>query len=114
MNLIESNIERLRLLCQKHKVGKLFVFGSVLSNRFNVDSDIDLIVHFNEVDLSDYADNYFTLKDELEKLFNRKVDLLEAQAIRNPFFKESIDQQKRLVYGSSKPIWEMCCNPLTK
>jgi predicted nucleotidyltransferase len=99
MNLIESNIERLRLLCQKHKVGKLFVFGSVLSNRFNVDSDIDLIVDFNEVDLSDYADNYFTLKDELEKLFNRKVDLLEAQAIRNPFFKESIDQQKRLVYG---------------
>ena len=99
MNLIESNIERLRLLCQKHKVGKLFVFGSVLSNRFNVESDIDLIVDFNEVDLSDYADNYFTLKDELEKLFNRKVDLLEAQAIRNPFFKESIDQQKRLVYG---------------
>jgi len=99
MNLIESNIERLRLLCQKHKVGKLFVFGSVLSNRFNVDSDIDLIVDFNEVDLSNYADNYFTLKDELEKLFNRKVDLLEAQAIRNPFFKESIDQQKRLVYG---------------
>jgi predicted nucleotidyltransferase len=99
MNLIESNIERLRLLCQKHKVGKLFVFGSVLSNRFTVDSDIDLIVDFNEVDLSDYADNYFTLKDELEKLFNRKVDLLEAQAIRNPFFKESIDQQKRLVYG---------------
>ena len=99
MNLIESNIERLRLLCQKHKVGRLFVFGSVLSNRFNVDSDIDLIVDFNEIDLSDYADNYFTLKDELEKLFNRKVDLLEAQAIRNPFFKESIDQQKRLVYG---------------
>jgi predicted nucleotidyltransferase len=99
MNLIESNIERLRLLCQKHKVGKLFVFGSVLSNRFNVDSDIDLIVDFNEVDLRNYADNYFTLKDELEKLFNRKVDLLEAQAIRNPFFKESIDQQKRLVYG---------------
>ncbi len=99
MNLIESNTERLRLLCQKHKVGKLFAFGSVLSNRFTVDSDIDLIVDFNEVDLSDYADNYFTLKDELEKLFNRKVDLLEAQAIRNPFFKESIDQQKRLVYG---------------
>lgn len=99
MNLIESNIERLRFLCLRHKVGKLFVFGSVLSNRFNADSDIDLIVDFNEVDLSEYADNYFTLKDELEKLFNRKVDLLEEQAIRNPFFKKSIDQQKRLVYG---------------
>jgi predicted nucleotidyltransferase len=99
MNLIESNIERLSLLCKNHKVGQLFVFGSVLSNRFRADSDIDLIVDFEDVDLPEYADNYFSLKDELEKLFNRKVDLLEAQAIRNPFFRESIDQQKRLVYG---------------
>ena len=99
MNLIESNIERLRLLCQKHKVGQLFVFGSVLSNRFRADSDIDMIVNFEDVDLREYADNYFSLKEELEKLFNRKVDLLEEQAIRNPFFKKSIDQQKRLVYG---------------
>jgi predicted nucleotidyltransferase len=99
MNLIESNIERLRLLCQKHKVSQLFVFGSVLSNRFRTDSDIDLIVNFEDVDLREYADNYFSLKEELEKLFNRKVDLLEAQAIRNPFFKESLDQQKRLIYG---------------
>jgi predicted nucleotidyltransferase len=99
MNLIESNIERLRLLCQKHKVVQLFAFGSVLSNRFRADSDIDLIVDFKDVDLREYADNYFSLKEELEKLFNRKVDLLEAQAIRNPFFKESLDQQKRLIYG---------------
>lgn len=99
MNLIESNIERLRQLCQNHKVGHLFAFGSVLSNRFGADSDIDLIVDFKDVDLLEYADNYFSLKDELEKLFNRKVDLLEAQAIRNPFFKESIDRQKKLVYG---------------
>ena len=99
MNLIESNIERLRLLCHKHKVVQLFAFGSVLSNRFGADSDIDLIVDFKDVDLREYADNYFSLKEELEKLFNRKVDLLEAQAIRNPFFKESLDQQKRLVYG---------------
>jgi predicted nucleotidyltransferase len=99
MNLIESNNERLSLLCQKHRVGQLFAFGSVLSNRFRADSDIDLIVDFKDVDLREYADNYFSLKNELEKLFNRKVDLLEAQAIRNPFFKESLDQQKRLLYG---------------
>lgn len=99
MNLIESNLERLRLLCQQHKVGHLFVFGSVLSNRFGADSDIDLIVDFNDINLLEYADNYFSLKEELEKLFNRKVDLLEAQAIRNPIFKESIEKQKRLVYG---------------
>lgn len=99
MNLIESNIERLRLLCQQYKVRRLFVFGSAVSNQFRPDSDIDLIVDFNHVELRDYADNYFSLKDELEKLFNRKVDLLEAQAIRNPFFKAVVDQEKQLVYG---------------
>jgi predicted nucleotidyltransferase len=99
MNLIESNIERLRLLCHQYKVRRLFVFGSAVSNQFRPDSDIDLIVDFNHVELRDYADNYFSLKDELEKLFNRKVDLLEAQAIRNPFFKALVDQEKQLVYG---------------
>jgi predicted nucleotidyltransferase len=99
MILIESNIERLRLLCHQYKVRRLFVFGSAVSNRFRPDSDIDLIVDFNHVELRDYADNYFSLKDELEKLFNRKVDLLEAQAIRNPFFKAVVDQEKQLVYG---------------
>jgi predicted nucleotidyltransferase len=99
MNLIESNIERLRLLCHQYKVRRLFVFGSAVSNQFRPDSDIDLIVDFNHVELRDYADNYFSLKDELEKLFNRKVDLLEAQAIRNPFFKAVVDQEKQLVYG---------------
>ena len=99
MNLIESNIERLRLLCHQYKVRRLFVFGSAVSNRFRPDSDIDLIVDFNHVELRDYADNYFSLKYELEKLFNRKVDLLEAQAIRNPFFKAVVDQEKQLVYG---------------
>jgi predicted nucleotidyltransferase len=99
MNPIESNIERLRLLCHQYKVRRLFVFGSAVSNRFRPDSDIDLIVDFNHVELRDYADNYFSLKDELEKLFNRKVDLLEAQAIRNPFFKAVVDQEKQLVYG---------------
>ena len=99
MNLIESNIERLRLLCHQYKVRRLFVFGSAVSNQFRPDSDIDMIVDFNHVELRDYADNYFSLKDELEKLFNRKVDLLEAQAIRNPFFKAVVDQEKQLVYG---------------
>jgi predicted nucleotidyltransferase len=80
-------------------VRRLFVFGSAVSNRFRPDSDIDLIVDFNHVELRDYADNYFSLKYELEKLFNRKVDLLEAQAIRNPFFKAVVDQEKQLVYG---------------
>lgn len=99
MNLIDSNIDKLVDLCQKHKVAKLFAFGSVLTDSFNKDSDIDLIVDFKAVDLFDYADNYFNLKFSLETLFKREVDLLEEKAIKNPFIRKSVDAKKKLIYG---------------
>jgi predicted nucleotidyltransferase len=99
MNLIERNIEMIKRLCKKHKVRELFVFGSILSTNFNENSDVDFVVDFEKVDLNDYADNYFDLKSALEKLLKRPVDLLENQAIRNPFLKQSIDSTKKLVYG---------------
>ena len=99
MNLIESNIDNLRTLCKSHKVQRLFVFGSVLSDRFQKDSDIDLIVDFQGIELYDYADNYFDFKESLENLFKREVDLLEDKAIKNPYLRQSIDSSKVLVYG---------------
>lgn len=99
MNLIEINIDKIRDLCSKHKVRRLFVFGSVLTDRFKKDSDIDLVVDFQDIDLYEYADNYFDLKESLENLFKRDVDLLEEKAIKNPYLKQSIDSSKQLVYG---------------
>ncbi len=99
MNLIESNIDNVRTLCKLHKVAKLFVFGSVLTDRFQKDSDIDLLVDFQGVELKDYADNYFDFKESLENLFKREVDLLEDKALRNPYLRKSIDSNKVLVYG---------------
>lgn len=99
MTLIDRNIETIRALCKKHKVARLFVFGSVLTDRFKSESDIDFIVDFQDIELYDYADNYFELKDSLEHIFNRKVDLLENQAINNPYLRQSIDSQKQIVYG---------------
>ena len=99
MDLIERNIDKIRDLCLKHKVGRLFVFGSVLTNRFKNESDIDFIVDFKDIDLYDYADNYFGLKFSLENLFKREVDLLEDKAIKNPYLRQSIDSSKQLIYG---------------
>ena len=99
MNMVEKNIDKIRVLCLKHNVGHLFVFGSVLTNRYKRDSDIDFIVDFNGVDLYDYADNYFDLKYSLEKLFKRNIDLLEDKAIDNPYLRQSIDSSKQLIYG---------------
>ncbi len=99
MKLIDNNKDEIYNLCIKHKVGRLYVFGSVLTNRFRKKSDLDFVVDFQGVDLYDYADNYFGLKYSLENLFNREVDLLEDKAIINPYLRQSIDNSKELVYG---------------
>ena len=99
MNIVERNADKIRDLCEKHKVEKLFAFGSVLTDRFQSDSDIDFVVDFNGVDLLNYADNYFNLKDSLQILLKRNIDLLENKAINNPYLRQSIDSSKQLIYG---------------
>jgi len=99
MNVIEQNIDAIKVLCLKYKVKSLFAFGSVLTDRFKSDSDVDLIVDFKDVNLYDYADNYFNLKTSLENVFHREVDLLEDKAINNPYLRKSIDASKQLIYG---------------
>jgi predicted nucleotidyltransferase len=91
--------EEIGFICAKHLVKHLYVFGSVLDASFNADSDVDFLVDFQQIDLNIYAGNYFDLKFKLEQLLKRKVDLLELQAIKNPYFKSEIDRTKKLIYG---------------
>jgi predicted nucleotidyltransferase len=100
MNLLEANKESLHTLCKKHKVAKLYAFGSVLTPAFNEESDVDFLVEFHIQDIDKYVTNFFTLKEELETLFNREVDLIEYRSISNPYFKEEIDETKSLLYES--------------
>ena len=99
MNIIDKNIDKIKALCNKHKVTRLFVFGSILTENFKKSSDIDLLVDFAGVDLYDYADNYFDFKNSLEKLLKRQIDLLEDKAVKNPYLRKSIDSSKQLIYG---------------
>lgn len=99
MRIIEKNIDKIKALCHQHQVLRLFVFGSILTDDFKDSSDIDLLVEFSNVDLLNYADNYFDLKASLEDLLNRQVDLLEDQAVRNPYLRKSIDASKQMIYG---------------
>jgi predicted nucleotidyltransferase len=97
---LEKYIKDIRILCRQNKVKTLFVFGSVLTDRFNEKSDIDLVVDIDSTDPLDYADNYFNLKFALEDLLSRQVDLLENKAINNPYLREKIDNSKTLLYAS--------------
>lgn len=89
----------LRNLCQLNKVKSLYVFGSVLTDKFNDSSDIDLVVDIDSNDPFEYADNYFNLKFALQELFKRPIDLLENKAIKNPFIRNNIESSKFLIYA---------------
>ena len=99
LNHLDTYLKEINYLCEQHKVNKLYVFGSALSNNFNEKSDIDLIVDFNTLALEEYADNYFDFKFSLQKVFNRSIDLLEEKAIKNPYFKNAVLKDRALIYG---------------
>lgn len=86
-------------LCETHHVQSLYVFGSVLTDDFNQESDIDFMVDFSNVAVEDYADNYFDFKFSLQAIVKRPIDLLEERAIKNPYFSNFVNQQRQLLYG---------------
>ena len=100
MKIISDNIQHLKELCNKYKVKTLYVFGSVLTDKFRSESDVDLLVDFNsEIDHTNYTDNYFDFYYSLKNLFNREVDLIDESAIQNKYFRSEIDKSKNLIYG---------------
>ncbi|MBC7689334.1 MAG: nucleotidyltransferase domain-containing protein [Aquabacterium sp.] len=79
-----------------HKFNSLYAFGSVLTDGFNNESGIDLIVDFANIEVEDYADNYFDFKFSLQDILKRPVDLLEEKALKNPYSIQSVNQQGNL------------------
>ena len=101
MKLIELNIQQIEELCRKYKVRSLYVFGSILTNKFSESSDIDLLVDFDksEIKLTEYADNFFGFMYDMESLLSRKVDLVCDDAVRNPYFRQELEETKQLIYS---------------
>ncbi|MFZ4464616.1 MAG: nucleotidyltransferase family protein [Bacteroidales bacterium] len=98
MKVIENHRNKIIELCDSHKVKELYLFGSVLTDKFNDYSDIDMLIQFQHIELLEYFDNYMDLKEKLEIVLERSVDLVENQAIRNPIFRQALDREKRLFY----------------
>jgi predicted nucleotidyltransferase len=99
VNYLEKYEKEISHLCRLANVRTLYAFGSVLTDKFNEKSDIDMIVDIDEVDPLVYTDKYFSLLFAFQSLFNRHVDLLEERAIRNPYFRKNIESHKSLIYG---------------
>ena len=98
-NLLSDNIDKIRSLCIANNVKSLFAFGSVCTDRFTDKSDIDLLISFNPMDSGDYADTYFILAEKFEELFRRPVDLVTDKSLSNPYFIDSVNKTKTLLYG---------------
>jgi predicted nucleotidyltransferase len=99
MKIDKPEIELIQQLCKTSKVKSLFAFGSVTRDDFTDLSDVDLVVDFDEKDPFKYTDLYFNLKEKLEDILKRQVDLLEERAIRNRIFRQQLDNTKVKIYG---------------
>ena len=102
MNLIERHIQSIYSLCKKYYVKRLFVFGSILTERFSENSDIDFSVDFDaekiEKDNKDWADLFFDFLHEMESLLGRKVDIVFDNNVANIIFRRELDNTKKLVW----------------
>ena len=101
VDLIKNNIGIIKTLCQKHRVRTLALFGSAADNSMNNNSDIDFLVEFDEnIDVLDYADNYFSLLHRLEMIFKKDIELISIKSIKNPIFKTEVYKSKIDLYAA--------------
>jgi predicted nucleotidyltransferase len=100
--IIEQNLEKLRKLCRRYRVLRLELIGSALTEQGfdSKESDVDFLVEFQPLKEGEYADTYFGLLEALETLFNRHIDLVMVRAIKNPYFLESINKSRKVLYAA--------------
>ncbi len=98
VSLVQQHREQIEKLCQQYRVARLELIGSATSEaEFDPErSDIDLLVEF--VGREQLFDRYFDLKQALEQLFQRPVDLLMERAIRNPYFRREVERRRVVLY----------------
>jgi predicted nucleotidyltransferase len=98
---IEQHRPELMALCRKYGVRRLDLFGSATRQDFDPGrSDIDFVVEFNDFTIENAADRFLGLMVDLEDLFGRRVDLVSYRAIRNPYFKQVVDETRMPLYAA--------------
>jgi predicted nucleotidyltransferase len=97
--LLENRRKEIVEICQALSIKRLYAFGSVVTNRFRDDSDIDFLVSFTDnLSIDEYTKNYFDLHYKLRDLFKREIDIVTERTLSNPYFIESVNESKQLIY----------------
>jgi hypothetical protein len=97
---ISTRQEAIEALCVRYGVRSLYIFGSAVRDALTEESDLDFLVEFENPVVEGYFDRYFGLLEGLEGLFARPVDLVVESTIRNPYFRQSVEQSKVLLYAA--------------
>lgn len=99
-NIINEKKELIFEACKKYHVDSLYTFGSINTDRFNSNSDIDFLVSFkmDEFKIEDYADIYFDFEYELEDILGREIDLVTERSVKNPYFKEEVIRTRLILF----------------
>lgn len=101
-DLIEAKKSELRALCEHYRVERLALFGSALRDDFDAGrSDLDFSVEFKPMSPQEHAEAYFGLLEDLENLLSRRVDLVEVEAVRNPYLRQDIEEHQETLYGAA-------------
>ena len=98
--VVLDRLDELKHLCNIYNVKSMYVFGSVCTDKFSDDSDIDILISFDNLSIEKYTDNYFELHYKLQELFGRKIDLLTDKSLSNPYFIKRLEQTKQLIYAA--------------
>lgn len=103
IDIIEHHRPEVAVLCGRFGVQSLEVFGSAANGAFDpAHSDIDFLVEFRQDDAGSLFHRYFGLQEALEQLFGRKIDLVTASALENPYFIAAVNQSRQSVYASTR------------
>lgn len=101
-SLINKNQKAFIQLCKLHHVVKLYAFGSSITDKFNPDtSDIDLVIQLDIKDPVERGESLLSFWNKIEELFQRKVDLLTNNSIKNPILIQTINSTKKLIYDGA-------------
>jgi len=107
VELIQKKLGEIISACKQHHVETVSLFGSAAHDSMHEDSDIDLLVVFSDdIDVLEYADNYFSLLEKLQAILNRKVDLVTSRSIKNPVLKEEIELSRYLLAIEGEDVTE--------
>ncbi len=99
--MIQDKLGDLVKICRARHVRRLSLFGSAAADRLDPkSSDVDLLVEFEPLPPAQHADHYFGLQEDLERLLGLPVDLVEPGPIRNPYFKQAVEETQVLLYAA--------------